>query len=156
MWWNKSPPLTNSITKKSLSVDWNAEKRAVMKRHWRPRARTSLSSKLVSAVSSFKMSFLFTILIAHICLVLFLSARITCKQGNFWFLTCSATYLCTFPNPPRPNIVFSVKSSILRAFFPLPLYIDRVLIRCSSFFCKANITAANLVLSTPQGKLPAF
>ena len=119
MWWNKSPPLTNSITKKSLSVDWNAEKRAVMKRHWRPRARTSLSSKLVSAVSSFKMSFLFTILIAHICLVLFLSARITCKKGNFWFLTCSAIY-APFQIHLGPTLSSVWSLRYLGHFFPYP------------------------------------
>ena len=90
MWWNKSPPLTNSMAKKSLSVVWNAAKRVVMKRDWPPRARTSLSNKLVSAVSSFRMSFLFTILIAHISRVLFLSARITCRvisaYNQLWFV----------------------------------------------------------------------
>ena len=97
MWWKRSPPWTNSMTKKSLSLVWKEAKRAVRNRQLSPRARISLSRKVIEALSWLRTSFFLTVLIAHSLLSEILSAKMTCFD-KAWFLI----FTPSLPSRSRP------------------------------------------------------
>ena len=103
MWWKRSPPWTNSMTKKSLSLVWKEAKRAVRNRQLSPRARISLSRKVIEALSWLRTSFFLTVLIAHSLLSEILSAKITCFD--------KAWYVIFIPSLPSRSLPFPELSS---------------------------------------------
>ena len=174
MWWKRSPPETNSMTKKSLSVVWKEANMLVRNLRWESTFKLANFAPALRAHGQ-NLSFEHADVGAILTQNLLLTHRLDGAKLFVWFsfpqdhlrhpeMSGMAKHILTLPYPPRPRVVLRVKPerSILIEFSfvnfgALFLYSS---IPCSwtsfssnflaSFFLRFSTTLINLVKSTPH------